>query len=237
MKRLPIFTTLFFLPLLIFSQMNTSLDFVGGVDIGYRNLRTSGAPSVVTIRNITELSKVNFRVGFNFNKKIANKIYFKTGLRFANVGYKNKEEELRFGDQVLEELINPGTVNFSSRQLFYNYLFLEIPIVARYEFSQKRFKPYVELGVAPSLFLKSRNKLVIDDKSQILDENDDLYDYNKVHFVSVISIGGSYAINESLQIFAQPTFRYHLTKLIKDVPVKENLWNCGLEIGLRKGLN
>lgn len=245
MKRLPIFSVLFFLPLLIYSQINTSLDFVGGIDFSYRNINNTSNDTdvdnvVIPFRNNDESGKLNVRFGFNFNKRVSEKIFFKTGLRFASFGYKgNGKTNLRWGNQQTGGVFNPTLPGEFSDTLQFidNFLFLEVPLIARFEFSQKKFTPFVEFGLAPSLYLKSRNKLVINSETIIVEGDEDLYDYNKIHFVGVLSFGGNYNLTEGLQLFAQPTFRYHLTRLVKDVPIKENLWTVGLELGLRKQIN
>ncbi len=242
-----LFTGLSFLllPLFCMCQINTSLDFIAGVDLGYRNLRVSnddpnsGGMLVSRSRNNNEIGNLNLRFGFNFNKRISNQIVFKTGVRFASVGYKRKKkDDLIFGSEIIDQFNDPSIppTPLGSIQFFYNYLFLEVPLIGRYEFNQKKFSPFVELGIAPSLYLKSRNKVVYNGDTEMLDGDEDLYDYSKIHFVGVLAFGGNYRINEGLQLFAQPTFRYHLTRLVKDVPIKEHLWNIGLELGLRKRL-
>jgi len=57
--------------------------------------------------------------------------------------------------------------------------------------------------------------------------------FNKVHFVPYISFCLNYAINDKVQLFGQPTIRYHLTKL-SDAPISEYLNNFGIELGIRK---
>ncbi len=245
MKLLLIYLTLFFFPLLSFSQINTSLDLVGSIDFAYRNINLSDTPGpqtsiVIDQRNSRESGRLNWRFGFNFNKKITGNLFFKSGLRLANIGYKSNQDSLRWGSQQVGGVFDPripsGAPSGTS-QFFYNYLFIEIPLAARFEFSQKKLAPFAEIGIAPSLYLKSRNKILVNGKSQNVDGSEDFYDYNKMHFVGIISFGGNYSINEQLQLFAQPTFRYHLTRLINDVPIKENLWTVGLELGFRKRLN
>ncbi len=221
---------LLFIPFVSFSQINTSLDILAGIDYSYRNLNNN------SILNDGETGKINFRFGFNFNKKVSEKFFFKTGLRFAAVGYKGKKNDnLRWGNQQTGGVFNPSIPGeFSSLQFIYNYLFIEIPIIGRYEFSKKKFTPFAELGLAPSLYLTTRTKQITNIDSKVFSASDP--SFNKVHFVGVISFGGNYTINQGLQLFAQPTFRYHLTRLINDVPIKENLWTVGLELGFRKRL-
>lgn len=233
------------LPLFCMCQINTSLDFVAGVDYSYRNMKVNENPSfsdttIVRIFDENETGTINFRFGFNFNKRISSNFIFKTGLRFTSLGYQRKygEDELRWGNQQTGGVFNPDIPSEQPEisNFIYNYLFLEIPLVARYEFSQKKFTPFIELGVAPSFFLKTRHKIISDNGTQIVDNNDSQDGYSNINFVGVVSFGGNYAINEGLQLFAQPTFRYQLTRLYKTGSVREYLWNAGLEVGLRKQL-
>ena len=241
------FTSLsfFLLPLFCASQINTSLDFVGGIDYSYRNMRANKNPNssdttIVRIFDETESGKVNFRFGFNFNKRISDKFILKTGLRFTNLGYQRKyeQDELRWGNQQTGGVFNPDNPSEQSAisKFIYNYLFLEVPLIARYEFTPKKLTAFVEFGFAPSLFLRTRHKIVSKEKTQVLDNSNIQNGFSNINLVGVISFGGNYDLNENLQFFAQPTFRYHLTRLYKTGLVKEYLWNAGLEVGLRKRL-
>jgi len=248
MKSIFTFLCSLLLPLFCFCQINTSLDFVGGIDYGYRNMRTVKNPGfsdtlIVRIFDENETGKINFRFGFNFNQRLSRNIFFKTGIRFASVGYQRKYEDsgLRWGNQQTGGVFDPDAPSNELpdiSKLVYSYSFIEIPLIARYEFSQKKFTPFVALGIAPSIFLKHQLKLTTDTgESQILNKNNPDDNYSTVNIVGVFSFGGNYTIGENLQVFAQPTFRYHFTRLYKYGSVKEYLWNAGLEVGLRKRLN
>ncbi len=246
MKLPIIFLSLFLLPLFCISQINTSIDFVGGIDYSYRNMKTVKNSSfsdslIVRLFDEDEIGKTNFRIGFNFNKRISKNTFFKTGIRFVSTGYQRKYDanEFRWGNQQTGGVFNPdlpGDLPTLSK-LIYNYTFIEIPLVVRYEFSQKKFTPFVELGVAPSLFLKGRTKFVDNDGKVQTNEYDPVItDFSQINFVGVLSFGGNFNVNEGLQFFVQPAFRYHFTRLFKEGSVKEFLWNAGLEIGIRKRL-
>ena len=108
MKQILLYLSLFLFPLFTYSQLNSSLDLIGGIEYGYRNLSSSSVPVVVSVRDDIEIGKINFRIGFNYNKRLSEKIFFKTGLRFAISGYKNRENELRFGDQQIGGAFEPS---------------------------------------------------------------------------------------------------------------------------------
>lgn len=220
------------LPILAFSQRNTSIDFITGIDYSYRSL--SGNSIIEEIRS-GETGKMNWRVGFNYNKRISEHLYIKAGLRFASVGYHGENRNLRFGNE------QDGTGTWipdpslaTELQVTYDYWFIEIPVVGRYEFNNRKISPFVEFGIAPSYYLTTRIHQVTNlEQETNFQRGFGNSDYNKIHVVGVLAIGLNYTPNENFQFFAQPTFRYHFSTLV-NTPLKEHLYNIGLELGARK---
>lgn len=243
MKQL-IFTFLAFFPIVAFGQFKSSVDLVGGVEFAYRTLNsepTDGVPTgLIESTRERETAKVGFRFGFNYNQRVSKKIFLKSGLRIVNIGYSSGKitglrwgSEINFTDGVF--MIEPDPNLPHEVEFFYEYWFLEIPIVGRYEFNEKRFAPFIEVGISPHIYLDSRTKQKTDlgDSSY---QNTQVGDnFNKIQLVGSVSFGFNYAATESLQLFGQPIFRYHLTKTV-DSPIKEHLYNVGIEVGLRKRL-
>ena len=216
--------------------MNSSFDFIGGIDYGYRNLSAPSESSSVTFRDDNELGKINYRIGLNLNQKITEKIFFKTGVRFVITGYKERKMDFPGVDVISD--INTPVFPGGEGQIFRNFSFIELPIIVRYEFSKKKFTPFMELGVSPALYLSNRIKFITEINPGIFNsKGKDNRDFSTLHLVSVVSFGGNYFINEKLQLFAQPTFRYHFTRLIEESTIRENLWSLGLEFGVRKRIN
>jgi hypothetical protein len=98
------------LPVLLFSQIrHSSIDLIGGVEYSYRHL-------IVTYENDTlsadekmerdegETGKVQWRAGFNYNRRLAPKVFFKTGLRVAGIGYNGLNyTDVRWPDEFDEQ--------------------------------------------------------------------------------------------------------------------------------------
>lgn len=222
------------------TQANSSIDFMVGIEYAYRHLKTSSTDNIIVgileNRDLKESGKFNWRMGVNYNRKLISKLFLKTGLRLASIGYKGEKRtgirwpsENNGGIWVLDPSL-PHEI-----QVVDNYWFLEIPVAARIEFSEKKWNPFFELGLAPSVYLTTKTKTITDIDTSINFLKNNHPGFNKVQLAGFVSMGLNYTLNEKLQLFGQPIIRYHLTKLV-NAPIKENLFNYGMEIGIRKKL-
>jgi len=231
MKTTLIATLVFMIPFLSFSQTKMSIDLIGGMDYSHRSLSAPGEDRdlmlIIGFRDNNEIGNLGWRAGVNYNLSLTSKIFLRTGLRFANVGYQEKKRELRFGAP------EPGLP--TEVQMTYNYLFTEIPIVIRYEINHKKLSPFVELGILSSIFMGARLRTKTNLGSDTESLKSDIYHFRRVHEVGFISFGLNYALNDNFQLFGQPAFRYHFTA-ITDSPVEERLYNFGIEVGVRRKL-
>lgn len=242
MKLRLITSLIIFFPIIAFCQMNSSFDFMIGVDNTYRKLSTSSEnvafSSLMETRNKEENSRVNWRVGLNYNKRISHKIVLKTGLRFAWLGYNGaKRTDIRWPSE------HDGMGSWSpdpslphELQINNEHWFIEIPLIVRYEWAEKKLIPFVELGVSPYYYLKTRIVSISDIGTEVSSIKGSTSNINKVHLAGSLSLGLSYSIMETIQVFGQGIFRYHLTQLNDDL-IEERLNNVGFEIGIRKRLN
>ena len=230
------------IPVFGFSQINSSIDFIAGADYSYRHLNTSSEDAIIVgimdSRNERETAKLNWRVGFNYNKRLTSKLFVKAGLRWASLGYsKQKRTGLTWGSEFDGMGGYTPDPNLPHEiQLIHDYWFIELPIAGRFEFSAKKFTPFVEAGIAPSLYLTTRTRQKTDIGNSVEYNNGEAHNFNTLHLVSIISFGANYALNNNFQLFGQPTFRYHFTKLA-DAPIGEYLFNIGIELGIRRTLN
>jgi len=159
----------------------------------------------------------------------------KTGLRLAIIGYKGENRTgLRWGSEhdgmggwVLDPTL-PHEI-----QLIDDYWFIELPIGARIRLNNKKLNPFFEFGVSPSIYLTTKTKIITDIDTSTKFNKNSQDEFNKIQMVGFISLGMNYYLNENIQIFGQPIIRYHLTKMA-DALINENLFNYGIEIGIRK---
>jgi hypothetical protein len=219
------------LPFFGYSQKN-SIDLIGSFDLSYRALISQDflGDSFIAERE-GEVPKLNWRAGFNFNQRLSEKWFLKTGLRFASVGYRSAKKELRFGDQ------HDGSGGFDEtstriQQLTIDYFFLEVPIMIRYEWKQEKWSPFFEGGISSSYYLVTRLTTSIDDDDTTrLDNQSDAA--IPIYFVANASLGMNYNISEQWQAFGQSIFRFHLNPISNEV-IKEYLYSLGLEMGIRR---
>lgn len=234
-----IFLLVLFLPVFTFAQFGSTIDFIGSLEYSYRHLHLNtshlaGTSTVLEKRENGESAKTNWRFGFNYNQRLANKFYLKTGIRWASMGYKGRKLDAIWASQ------HDGMGGFTplpnginETQFIWDYWFLEIPLVGRYEFASGRWTPFVEMGVSPSIYLTTRRNFVtnLGEEVALLKENN----FNPLHLVGSISAGINYTLSDEWQLFGQPIFRYHLTP-IEDTPIQQRLYSYGLEMGIRRKL-
>lgn len=228
------------IPTITFSQMNSSFDFIFGIENSYRSLKTSSEDpfiqGLIESRDGRESNIMNWRIGFNYNKRLTTKLFLKTGIRLASVGYEDeKKTDLRWPSE-----IGPNGYVFDPSlpheiQLTHNYWFLEIPLALRFEFTNKKFSPFIESGISPSVYLTTRTTSVTDIGTDVTYQKNGTSDFTSMHLVGMVSIGTNFTVNEKFQLFGQATYRYHLTKLA-DAPIEEHLYNYGIEIGVRRSI-
>jgi hypothetical protein len=228
MKKIVLIITIALTPLILLAQSKSSVSGLIGLEYSNRILKNPAFSG--------ETGKANYRFGFNYNRKIAEKTWLEGGLRFSSIGYNGeKKTGLTYGSE-----FNPTTGVFTPDptlphqiQFIYDYLFLEVPIGIRRELTQNKMKTYFAVGISPNVYLKTKIKTI----TELGTENKagDPYGIQKMTFSANIGFGFEYIVNEQYQAFAQPSFRYHFTSIGKG-PIKEYLYNFGLEIGVRKNL-
>ena len=206
MKTSLVLSLLILLPFFGFSQINSSIDFLFGIEYSNRNLNTSSDDGIILF--ILESrdggsGKINGRFGFNYNRKITNKIFFKTGIRLASVGYKlEKRTDLVWASEIgpnLEVVFDPSLPH--EIQIIDDFWFLEVPVVVRYELSHKKLTPFFEVGVSPSIYLTTRTKTVTDIDKNAEFDNSNLNEISRVQLVGSLSMGLNYSLNDNIQFF------------------------------------
>ncbi len=228
---------LLIVPILGFGQTKSTIDLVFGTEYSYRFINSVTDKSYdnyyINSRQ-GETGKINYRIGANYNLRLGDKFWFKTGMRLANIGYQDVQNNRHRNSICLQNGLLPSIQYFPKKvtEVVYDYYFLEMPVIIRFEFNTKRISPFLEMGVSPNIYLVSKTKTVSDFgvESEYYFEN-----FSFVNFSGSISFGVNAKVNNFFTVFFQPVYRYHFTKLVyyhtKDA--KENLYNYGIEMGLR----
>ena len=95
MNRLIILLSFGFIPFLSMAQFDYSVDFVSSIDYTHvDNTFTTFST------NVRVDPKFNFRIGGNFNVKIFENGFIKSGIRYAQVGFINKVDNLRWPSEI-----------------------------------------------------------------------------------------------------------------------------------------
>lgn len=200
----------FCFPLFLLAQSNSKLEILSSLDYSYRQHSNSGI--VQSVRS-SEKGKLNYHFDLNYHQKLKERLWLKIGLQFASNGYQSDERDLMFGNQHNGQGgFDPTLSSGETIQSKNNYQFLGIPIALRYDFSQKKLKPFVELGLNTRYYLRTITSFYINgDKSGSSKYR--AKDINQIQFAPTLSFGLSYEINEKLVFVAQPNFIYHISQV------------------------
>lgn len=199
------------MPLCSIGQIHTSLDAVASYDFINRN--------IISFTPNKPLSK-SYRFGANFNFRIFDKQYIKTGIRYV-----------KQGDVYFVSFTAPSPLTY-----YYDEYYIEVPVVSRSEFGKKKLSPFIEVGLAPLLFLKA--KRLVNNSGNII-EKEDVPPYledKRIRMSIVISLGCQYKLNKHFLLFVQPTYRY-LFPLEYNSGLTLKGRNFGIEFGVRKALS
>ncbi len=219
------------------NAQDSSVDVMLGLDYSFRHLYFQAddpSTNFMVEARAAEAPSINARFGLNYNHKIGEHKWIKTGLRIADLGYKLGlttdlvwPSELETGVFIFDPSL-PHEIQFIN-----NLIFIEIPLALRYEFKQTKWTPFVEMGVSTSLFVGNYKQQVTDISSDFKYEPASSTSQRNLQMAAVFSFGLIQDYTENLQVFIQPSFRYHLTAWQKST-IREHLTNGGIEIGVRR---
>ena len=224
MNRIIISLSFLFLSFASTAQFDYSFDIVGSID--YTNINEPFSTSFYAVD-----SKINFRFGGNFNVKIKEKSFLKTGIRYVEVGYKEDIDDLRWPSEIGPNGYEPDPTLPKYFDNVIDQKFIEIPILFRYDFVDKKFGLYVEAGVSPHIHLSTRNKST--SNLGTFTSNIDGQD-KRFNMSYIIGFGTNYTLSNTLQLFVQPTFRLYPANT---APLNLGLTrrSFGVEFGIRRG--
>jgi len=231
MKNVFIQLSLIILPVLSFAQFDYSFDLISSMDYTFVNNSFTSNSTNVSVK-----PKYNYRFGGNFNVKVYDNIYIKTGLRFAQVGFTNKREELRwpgeFGPNGFKP--DPSLPRYLHSTIDQSYF--EIPIIFRYEFDGKKLSFYLETGISPHIYSRTRyiTKSNIDTTKRF--SYDTQFGGKRLLMCYVFGIGLNYNFDNLYQFFFQPTIRIYVSN-DNQFQFENAFRSIGIELGFRRGFS
>jgi len=206
--------------------MNSSVDLMFGFGGTFRHL-DGNTNMTERVRNDLEINKASYNIGFNFNKRLNNRLHFKTGLRYLNLGYKTEKQRLVLPDQNVVEIV------FS-----YDYQFIELPLNLRFEFNQDEIvQTYLETGFNPMFYFSNRFVRFQEDAEKIYSSIPTSEKFNKLHLLYYLGLGTNLMVSDETAIFLQMNIKYNLRNLKDTDDFKEHLYAFGLEVGIRRALS
>jgi hypothetical protein len=202
MKNLSLVVCLLLASRLIGQQANSSLDFVSGFDYTYRtwSKRNPGTYELI-LKDQNERPRVNARFGFNYGRNISERFSFKTGLRYAQVGYHLNERKVLFWPDNRTAFVDSGIEGDQTLTHIFQYRFIEVPIALRYSFkseSGSKFTPFLEAGVSPNVYINTRymDKHVTRLQTNRYVSSTRETHVEKIHWVAQIAYGFNYNLNQ-----------------------------------------
>lgn len=226
MKKKYILVVLILLPIIGFSQFDYSFDVVVSTD---RN--QIGDP--IIIPNFETLPRYNFRIGGNFNFKVFDNTFIKTGARFTELGYKTLISGLRWPSELGPNGYEPDPTLPKYYETITDSRNIETPILVRYEIGKKKFSFFAETGVSLLFGINTTQTRTSNIDSQTLVVPAD--DQEGRFTVSIVASAGlNYNLNQKYQLFMQPTIRVIPTKSTMLLEVR-SIRSIGIEFGIRRG--
>jgi hypothetical protein len=214
------------------SQDSKNKLFIGfnfSPDYNFRGIKSNGdgflGDDFIKQRNDNEIAKFGYTTGVSIGLQVSKKVVLETGVQFANMGYKTKNQTFSF------ETPNLGLP--TKVQFIYAYQYINIPIKARVTFGEKRLRLASSIGFNTSFLTTLKQTTILEEANGQTNKSSksDKRGYRTVGIMPFVGVGVNYALNQKLQLFAEPTFRYGLIRTTSS-PVKENLWNAGLNMGV-----
>ncbi|MFM1875610.1 MAG: outer membrane protein beta-barrel domain [Bacteroidota bacterium] len=210
-------------------------------DYADRILRKNGesttADWIIDGRNERETAKLGMTAGISFGYRFTKSIGIETGISYSNKGYQTKKDELTFGQMIdprygFTYSTSNGGATPTHVRFIYNHHYIGIPVKVNFWVGGDKWKFVSSIGVVTEFLVKSTNTAVLfmsdDSKERNTQESND--DYKLINLSPTVSAGVEYALNPTMSLRVEPTFRFGVLQII-DTPVTAYLYSTGLQFG------
>ena len=215
------------------SDSRISIGFNFSPDYNFRTIKryenTSGIDLAIESRKDREVAKIGYTAGLNMAIKLSQNVAFETGLQYSEKGYQTKKSDIIF--DLPTDPDNPplmSTIKFHS-----SYQYLGVPLKITVSFGEGDLRLISGIGVTTNFLLNTQVRTIIEhpDGKKKTTKKDGSFEYNLIDLSPMISLGIDYKLTSTTHLRAEPTFRYGIIKT-DHTPIKENLWNAGLNLGV-----
>jgi len=202
-------------------------------DYSFRTLKNGDGNSstalVINSRDNIEKAKLGYTTGYNVTFHFSDLLGFETGVQYSNKGYKTEEQDLIY--------FPPSPSSPNKATTTYSYQYIGIPLKAKFAFGKNKVRFISSAGFMTNFLVNVKQSINLkysDGKTEKKNQSS-TSGFNKIEISPIVSIGVDYKLTDKIHFSAEPTFRFGLSKT-KDAPVKENLWNAGLALGISYSL-
>jgi hypothetical protein len=201
-------------------------------DYSFRSLKSFDGSSdvgfVIQSRDGIEIAKLGYTTGINLCYNLSPKLGVETGLQYSNKGYQTKKNNLSY--------IDPETGQYLQAKWIYKDAYLDVPLKLNITFGKRNLRFISSIGFVTNIFLSQHLITFVDKPDGKTERIVSEYELRRINISPMVSLGIDYKINYKMNIRVEPTFRYGVIKIL-DSPIKEYLWNAGLNIGYYVALN
>ncbi len=202
-------------------------------DYSYRSLHSNN-PDYDFVSNQLddwEVPAFGFTTGLSVRYLANEKFEFESGLQFSDKTYNfdvNKDD-YEIPDNSPYQPNDPAIPDRSITKNHFYYL--SVPIKLNYYLLQKRIRMYVSAGVSTDFLLddKSKSFMKFSDGTEIHENFENDYDYNKISLTGLAGFGAETKLSQHFGIRVEPVFRYTFTPLLNEL-MKINLYSAGLNV-------
>ncbi|HQW21968.1 MAG TPA: outer membrane beta-barrel protein [Bacteroidia bacterium] len=195
-----------------------------------------------------ETYKLGYTAGINICYNISKKVGLEIGVQYSNKGFSTKKLTLTYGDAIdprfgfVYDTIEPNTATNTSPLKYLtfvdNYIYLDIPVRAIFNFGKKKIRFTTSIGVTTNILFNATTTSVAEYENGETKRttHDQPYEYKTLGISPTFSIGADYKISNKFKLTAEPTIRYGLLNII-NAPITANLWSAGFNVGCYYALN
>ena len=234
------------------------LEVYGSPDYTMKSVAGNGLSSVyLQKKDSAERMREGFTVGARFAKTVGDHFIVKAGLQYSQINerFSLRSENQRItttviinrtvvrpqGDTTFNDTTTVTQIGYATRTNINHYRNVEIPISLGYEFGEEKDK--WKIGVNGGVILNIASSYV----GETLDTSLNIVSYsskNSSGFYNTkvgLSLYGGVSIirniNDKLDVFAEPYFRYSLSNVSSSIGYSQRFSTAGLTLGVRMKLN
>ena len=163
-----------------------------------------------------EVGKLGYTFGITYQYALRKKIDLVSGLLFSDKGEKTRKQYTS----------TPTPFNYNN-----HFYYLDIPILFKYNFLDKKIKLFASAGVSCNIFLTHRMTQITGYTSDDVKVNN----YSKtgispINFAMIGSVGLECPLTNKWSFKLEPTYRRSVSSFSK-APIKKYLYSVGLNFG------